>query len=220
MMVHTYQKYLPERSDPRKLTDRTFSKPFPKNHIISPLYMDFHSYKSIPKTDSHKTFYIYRDPRDIITSWYFSVKNSHPPIGKIPEHRKELHRLSVKEGIKYSINYLRSFGLFSAMASWQKASNTDSRILFIRFEDLIGEVSQLPTMTSIMSHSGIQMTQREIKEILDKYHFKKMRKKGGENHSPYRRGISGDWKNYFSEETMQVFAETFPGLISKLGYHH
>lgn len=36
--------------------------------------------------------------------------------------------------------------------------------------------------------------------------------------SHYRKGVAGDWRNYFTEEHRAFFKERYPGLVVKLGY--
>lgn len=114
LTVYGYQKSLPGRHDPRKITDRSFTEPLPKNAVISPLYIDFQNYTAIPKPKPSKAFFVMRDPRDIVVSWYFSSKYSHSLMGKLHRIREVLNNLSITDGILYSIEHLHDFGLFRA----------------------------------------------------------------------------------------------------------
>ncbi|MEL6223180.1 MAG: sulfotransferase, partial [Cyanobacteria bacterium J06627_8] len=60
-------------------------EPFPKNVIVSPLYTNFENFRKIPKVDDYRAFFVMRDPRDLVVSWYFSVRYSHPLINRIDE---------------------------------------------------------------------------------------------------------------------------------------
>lgn len=223
MTIHTYHRYIPG-GDNRKLTGRTFDKPFPENCILSPLYMDYKGYLSIPKPNCYSTFCIIRDPRDIIISWYFSVKYSHPLMGKIPQHREILDKIPLAEGLIYSIEYLKNYGLFEALQSWVSGSAYDPHIKLFRFEDLIDMERQVSLFTGLFSHCHIQLTGSEIKHLMEKYCFKEMQKKGQNNQSKnqaishYRKGAPGDWRNYFTGEVISAFKKNLGDLVKELGY--
>jgi hypothetical protein len=219
MALYTYQKNLPTKGDPRKLTERIFTEAMPENRIISPLYMDYHSYNSIPKPERYKTFFIFRDPRDVIVSWYFSVKHSHPLMGKIPEHRKALHKLSLTDGLIYCIEYLSGFGLFATLESWLDVPGKNPHVLNIRFEDMVNANKQFAVIAALFSHCRIELPKRKIKRLLNKYSFGQLRKKSKkEEVSHYRKGVPGDWKEHFDERVLASFNRLAGELITGLGY--
>src|SRR5207237_8776113 len=109
-----YQDDLPGKYDPRKLTQRRFDRAFPAATIATTIYSDFDGFASIPKPARYKAFFVMRDPRDVLISWYFSSKFSHPLMGDLGRVRADLHRLSEADGLLYCIDYLDEFGLFAA----------------------------------------------------------------------------------------------------------
>jgi hypothetical protein len=221
MTLYTYQKHLPTKGDPRKLTERIFEHPFPGNCIVSPLYMDYNSYDSIPKPGSYKTFCIIRDPRDIIVSWYFSVKYSHPLMGKIPRHREILHQLSLSRGLIYCIEYLHDFGLFDSLKSWINIPANDSHIKVFPFEDIVDVNRQFTVISELFSHCHISLDTNETRHLLHKYHFQQLQKKESgksTNISHYRKGVPGNWKEYFDEDVTKAFEKLAGKLVDELGY--
>lgn len=218
MPLYTYQKHLSTKGDPRKLTERIFDRPLPPNCIAGPLYMDYNSYDSIPKPGNYRTFCIIRDPRDIIVSWYFSVKYSHPLMGKIPQHRKILHQCSLSRGLIYCIEYLKDFGLFESLKSWIDLPENASHIKVFRFEDIVNPDRQLTVMTELFSHCGIPLDTDETKSLLDKYHFKRLQEKKNGKVSHYRKGTPGDWKEHFDEKVTGAFEKLAGNLVNELGY--
>jgi len=224
LSIHTYYRLLPDNTDPRILTERFFDQPFPENCILSPLYMDYNSYLSIPKPASFRTIAIIRDPRDIVISWYFSVRYSHPLMGKIPKHREILNEISLEEGLIYSIEYLKSYGLFAAMQAWVSGPVQDPHVVLFRFEDLINKELQYYRLSDLFAHCEFQMNEREIKNLMTKYSLdemqKKAKKKQSENKgiSHYRKGIAGDWKNYFTIKVHSAFMHHLGNLVTELGY--
>jgi len=204
------------QNKPTKFTDS-----LPQNTIVSPLYIDFKNFIAIPKPEDYKAFFITRDPRDIMISWYFSVKYSHKVVGRIAEHRQVLTTIPTKDGLTYTIDYLQEYGLFDALRSWTGAPIQDSNIVVVRFEDLTSS-DNLQVFKGLFLHCDIQIPETELLSILQEYSFNKLsggRKRGDENKSDhYRKGVPGDWKNYFDDAVVAKFKETTGNLVVQLGF--
>ena len=219
LQIHTYQITMPGSFDPRKLTERTFDKPFPLNTIISPLYIDYDNYRNIPKPENHRTFFIMRDPRDIVVSWYYSTKYSHALMGQIAEYRDKFNKMDLNEGMEIAIDYLAGFGIFDALRSWSK-SDKDPMVLVVKYEDLIGNNSK-GAFLNIFEHCKINLKKEELRKLVEDYSFKSMseREPGQEDKKSHlRKGISGDWKNYFTEELKMFFKHKTGNLVEAISY--
>jgi hypothetical protein len=197
--------------------------PPPVNKIISPLYIGLEDFLKIPKPLKYKAFFVMRDPRDIVISWYFSAKYSHrkyPPIKKI---RKILQTMNDEEAILYLCKtvFKGSLPLYRAMGNWYLHRKENERIIVLRYEELIGE-KKIDTFKRLMAHLDMTFTEKDIEHLLEKYHFERFsrgRAAGVENiKSHYRKGVSGDWKNYFSEEHKKIFKEEHGQLLIDLNY--
>ena len=217
--IHTYQTTMPGGFDSRILTERTFDKPFPNNTIISPLYITYENYRNIPKSENHRTFFIMRDPRDIVVSWYYSVKYSHADLRQIAEFREKFNQDKFSVGMKHAIEYLNNFGIFEALGSWQE-SKSDPRGLVVKYEDLIDGNSK-ETFSKLFDHCQIDLTEKELMELIEEYSFKNMskRKPGQEDKKSHlRKGISGDWKNNFEDDVKMFFKQKTGSLLNFIGY--
>lgn len=189
----------------------------PPNRIGLSLYFPYKRYLKMPKPDAHRTFFIYRDPRDLLVSSYFSTRDSHTPMGDVLEVRAALRDRSKKDGMLYLIEHLTKKGMFNTVRSWVEAPPSET-IRLIRYEDLTGE-NQLAEMDALMRHCGFAVPRPELTELLDKYSFSRMndRKKAGEI-SHYRKGRSGDWQNHFDDDIEHAFQQATGNLLSILGY--
>jgi Sulfotransferase domain len=215
-----YQSHLPDRRDSRDIKDRTFAEPFPAGTIITPLYVSFDNFQALPKPEIYKAFFIQRDPRDIVVSWYFSMKYSHDLSGNVSHLRKALSTLSVDDGISYAMEHLHRSGHFDAVASWINASKRNSNVVVIRFEDMIGSAS-LYVFDALFRHCDICMPPKVLEGLLAKYSFEALagRKPGEEKQEAhYRKGVHGDWKNYFDDALAKRFQELTDDLPWRLGY--
>lgn len=215
----TYQASLEGRYDARRLTERRFTEPFPRETIVTPLYIDFDNFLAIPKPGAYRAFFVMRDPRDIVVSWYFSAKTSHAEVGGIGRIRQELGTLSTADGIRYALRHMQDRGHFTALDSWREAEQRDPDSVVVRFEDLTSGGSG--ALCRMLAHCDVQMPPGEIERLSREYSFERLsgRRRGEEDEAAhYRKGIAGDWKNHFDDRLRADFETVAPGLVDRLGY--
>src|SRR5438034_159848 len=126
----------------------------------------------------------------------------------------------LSDPIFYVMEHLDSSGQFQALASWIDVSRTDPNALVIRFEDLTGSTS-VEVFEDLFRHCDIHVPQKILRRLLTKYSFEALagRKRGEERKEEhYRKGISGDWKNYLSDALARRFEELAGNAVSRLGY--
>lgn len=187
---------------------------FPVNSIVTHLYIDYETYVKIPKPSNYLTFFVNRDPRDAVVSWYFSAKYSHSLVHPIPDMRGHLEKMDRTFGFKYVIDKLIEFGYFDSQQSW-----IDSGEKIFQYELLSKDYSVF--LRELFQFLNIQLSDRNFHSICRRYKFERLvkRKKGVENkYSHYRKGILGDWKNYFNSEIENHFYEKTNSLVNILGY--
>jgi len=162
-----------------------------------------------------------RDPRDIIVSAYFSNKQSHPLMGpKMAQIRKMLNSISITDGLIYMIQQRDDDGHFAALRSWVDSSKRDEDILLLKFEDLIGP-ERFQFFRELFLHCDIRMPEEKLSQLLQDYSFEQLsrRKRGEEDPSAhYRKGVAGDWKNYFNNAIITRFKGITGDLVAHLGY--
>ncbi|MBW2991752.1 sulfotransferase domain-containing protein [Candidatus Woesearchaeota archaeon] len=201
------------------LKEASFSRPFPKNVIATHLYIDYPTYLSIPKPKHYKAFVIIRDPRDCVVSWYFSAKKSHTMVTVIPKFRREMKNLGFDEGMKYIIDRLEELGSFDAQRSWLEAQDKRNIKIF-RYEDLADD--NLNFLKQLFNYLEIRIPEKEIIKLYNKYRFDRLaggRKQGEEDNAHhFRKGVPGDWKNYFNKSVEKYFYEKTNDLLDVLGY--
>ena len=194
---------------------------FPKRTIAGSLHINFENFLAISKPEHYKAFFVTRDPRDIVVSWYFSSKYSHVLSEKVAKNRQKLNELSLEEGLLYSIENLSNFGLFKALYSWIKAPGQDENILIFKFEDLTS-ANNFSAFKTLFQHCDVRIPDKVLSQLLQDYSFEKLtgRKQGQENKSSHlRKGLVGDWKNYFNDEILERFYEVTGKLTKQLDYH-
>ncbi|MGF1492739.1 MAG: tetratricopeptide repeat protein [Microcoleaceae cyanobacterium] len=196
------------------------SRIIPQRSIVTGTFaVSYQEFQALEKPENYRAFFVMRDPRDIVVSAYFSNRYSHKLMDHIAETRKVLESLPVAEGIIYTINTLK--GVFSILRSWIRESKNDPNILLLRYEDLTGERS-FQAFQALFEHCDVQIPDETVNQVLADYSFDKLsqgRQQGREDQkSHYRKGVSGDWKNYFDSNVRLRFEEAAGDLVGELGY--
>lgn len=188
--------------------------------ILTHLYIGYDTYRTIPKPARYKTFYVLRDPRDIVVSWYYSAKISHGLVDPIPRMRKRLRELDFQAGMRFIIDELMDWDLFGCQRSWVEKAHEDPAVRIFRYEGLAADEHAF--LRGLFDYLGIPMDEQTFEQLYQRYAFERItkgRKKGQEDQtSHYRSGSSGDWRNKFNAEIYGYFRDKTGDLVECLGY--
>jgi hypothetical protein len=166
-----------------------------------------------------------RDPRDQTVSRMFHVRRDegHP-------WHKQFLGLDDDEALLACIEGRDDNALpgVRAMAeiseSWQAG---DPAAIIVRYEDLLEDPERI--MAKVFDKMGIPVTARLVRAIVTRNRFRrqtvgrrffqKSRESGeADAGSHYRKGISGDWKNYFQPQHKQRFKQLAGEILIAWGY--
>lgn len=174
-----------------------------------------HSYPVSEKLSNKIRFVsIYRDPRDVIASSIFYLGNIEQEKGG---WGPEFTKLSEQERIK---TFLRKAEFcISRLERWVRAP----AVCQVRYEDM--KKQPLKELKRVLQYLGIEEDERTIERAVIKNSFeaKSGRKAGEERKGSFlRKGISGDWKNYFDRDCIDKFKHEMEGrwnqLLVEMGY--
>ncbi len=221
LRTYAYAPRLPSDGKNRGYSGLRFSSPFPRRTMVSPLYIDHEGFSQIPKPEPWRAFFVPRDPRDVVVSWYFSATRSHPTRSNpsLQRTREELERMSQEEGLIFTIRRLQQYGLFDALRSWVEAGKAPE-VLIVRYEDLIGPEGE-QWWGRLLEHCDVPLDPVERRSLLDRYSFRSLsgREPGQEDPgSKLRKGVAGDWRNHFTPAVSEVFADATSDLAERIGY--
>jgi hypothetical protein len=217
-----YEMYFQRVFGTAECPDRTMTREFPytqpfRQRQVVGLYASYENYARIPKPENHKTFFVSRDPRDIVVSAYFASKRDAQNLNS-PHYRV---LTQPDDGIPWVIDKLEEMGLFSALGSWATIPQDDPQVLPLRFEDLIGP-RQFEVFKDLFGHCDIVMPDDVLERLLEDHSFRALsggRQPGEEDTtSHYRKGIAGDWRNYFTAEHIERFRAITDDLVALTGY--
>jgi hypothetical protein len=151
-------------------------------------------------------------------SWYFAARYSHGRIDPIPRLRRDLEKLSLEDGLKYSIDSLEEFGLFWAQKSWMEADEGRARIF--RYEDFSRDNRKF--LQDLLGYIDASLPEDVFAALYERHAFKQItggREAGVEDrHDHYRKGVAGDWRNYFDDSLRAYFRAATGDLLDVLGY--
>jgi hypothetical protein len=168
-----------------------------------------------------KGFHLIRDPRDCLISDYYSRKFSHSTNNKKMEAlRSKLLDLPMENGLLEMLKFQQTYGYIAQIQDWKIEAN--STILDITFEELVR--NEYKGIKKIFSFLEIDLENGVMEKIIKECSFAEItgREPGEEDQKRHRRkGISGDWKNYFSEDTplKKAIYEVLEPILLNLGYN-
>lgn len=151
----------------------------------------------VPHKGGH-VIYAIRDPRDVFVSYHYFMSSKNARImGRIRYFLLSI--LGKKRQIKWFLKQWEQH-----LDLW--APHTD---LFISYDQLLGQGSEY--LGEMLSRPPLSIDRVLSEEAFDQFSFEKMsggRKAGAEDpKSFFRKGISGDWQNYFSKDEADLFVD-------------
>lgn len=189
---------------------------FPAATFVPGVYLSYPAYASIPKPYSHRTVYVFRDPRDIVVSGYFASFGAHPDMLGLAERREKMSSMSVEEGLLYSLQ--ESAHHFRDMATWVDVA--DERVATWRLEDISADPEA--TVPKILAHCGVNLSDGELAQVLDETSREALQRQdlarrapGADSH--YRVTRQG-FRELFGAEHYEAVENVVPGLVERLGY--
>ena len=193
------------------------------NAIVSPLYVTCEQYEMLPDYKEARAFYVMRDPRDLLVSRYFAEKEIHNIMNEWQKQRREmLNDIGLSDGIKLMIEEISTDmkKYYYSMKEWATCGFGNVRT--VKSEDLIGG-DGVRYWSRLLGHLDIGVSDEAVQGLLAKYSFRSL--SGGREQGVgairahhYRKGISGDWKNYFNDAHRRAFKENAQDLLFCLGY--
>lgn len=200
-----------------------FHKRFPRRHFVPALFISHGQYEEIVKPPDHRTFYVTRDPRDIVVSWYFSMRDTHRLVGKVPQHRAVLRERSFEDGITYALETLAY--TFSFMRSWAYAAPRDPNVLVVKFEDVMADPRA--GLRVLFDHCRIPVSDALLDDLASDYTKDKMRERDearslltqrSTSSASHYRPEASSWQEAFTPEHRARFAAINGDLLDLLGY--
>ncbi|CAG5124238.1 unnamed protein product [Candidula unifasciata] len=181
MEFHKYIQDLDELPSPRILNNHQFFEVQPKDMLRKRV----------------KVAFIYRNPKDVVVSYYHHVKRLNDYYEYTGDFKSFLVRFA--EGL------LDNNSMFDYLKSWENGikENPDMNIYMVSYEDLQAE--PLPHLRRLSKFLGKDYNDTFLESLVKATSFDAMKRQKGDVISDssgsimYRKGkLFGDWKNYFT----------------------
>lgn len=163
-----------------------------------------------------KVVYIVRDGRDALVSYYHFYQDTRNFKGTFKEFYDVIQKSDIgtwKEHVAKAVRF---------------KEESPERILIVRYEDM--KLDTASVLRQVVDFLGMENINEElIKSSVEASHFDRLRakqeKKGGilingKNVNFFRKGQSGNWGTYFSEELLNHFYEENGDLLSRWKYDY
>lgn len=209
--------------------------PFPQ-HPRLPLAMTcvvHNHWKFDPKLQ--RVFYLYRDGRDVLTSYYFYRMRGIAQKPESPFYQKMHRRYQAAFGkgfdpadikrhlpafIELEMNHPRGARQNWAdhVRGWYDPAR--DHIAYLSYEDLLA-TPQTTLARCLERITGEPTDLARLDRAIERYDFAAMtgRKPGQEDTGSFmRKGIAGDWKNHFTREAGEVFDRYAGDVLITLNY--
>ena len=187
--------------------------PFPRNERISREQSILHAHYQYKK-QFYRPLHILRDGRDVmISAYHYFLLNDDVSVSTKTLWRKKMGDVDFHNVSDNLPRFLHVFHLNFKVAfrpvQWGDYVTrylSAPNVLTLRYEELLE--SPVEALGKAVYWLDIHIDEDQIREAIEKYTFvRQTGRQRGENApaSFMRKGISGDWKNYFSREASEVF---------------
>lgn len=201
---------------PQRLHQEHLSTAVPAGTYVPGVHMTWDEFRAWPKRGTWRAIYMFRDPRELFVSGYFSAVGVHRPMPQVEPFRDHLRTLPVSEGLLESIRY--GAHRIAEMGTWVDVEHPD--VLKMRLEDV--EADPETWIPKMLEHIGVSLSPVEMAAVLTDVSRDSMqardlalRPTGSESH--YRVHRQG-YRDLFGPEHVAACEAASPGLTQRLGY--
>ncbi|HDL08659.1 MAG TPA: hypothetical protein ENG35_07990 [Desulfobacteraceae bacterium] len=199
--------------------DRAKPEGFPPKTAVTGMFISYNNFQKMKKPENYSAFFVIRDPRELVVSWYLSTRYTHVKNPGVESLRKHMAGMTDKEGVMFSIEHWRSTYLFNLLLEWKQAENIDKRIKIFSFEDLTGDNSFF-VLKKVFSHCRIAIPDNKLESVYESHLPQNIvSDKKFNKYSFALRKNNLKWPDYFDNEVKDHFINNAPTLVEDLGYH-
>jgi hypothetical protein len=189
--------------------------PYPRNKVphFEKSVLHGHHYYS---PSFNKPVCMIRDGRDALVSYYHHMYFGNAVL---PPHIFEKYKQNapfnnfenIKENMPAYIEYMftkyRQAGHLFTWSGFVNSYLDKPDVIYVKYEDLL--LNSYTTLElSIKQLGNCNVDNEQLQKTIEKYSFQNQTKRqpGEENKKEFlRKGIAGDWKNYFTKESCELF---------------
>jgi hypothetical protein len=173
------------------------------------MYGPLRNYVPFPDLEDYKIVLVLRDPRDVLTSQYFSIKNSHPLMTpELIKRHKAAQSATIDEHVLGQADrFVNTYNAYLDHVIGKK------NVLFIKYETLISDFRNCLEM--IDKHCELDLSPEQL-ILLDRTEKFKIKEEDQKSH--VRKVSAGDHKEKLKPETIRILNEKFGPILKNLDY--
>ncbi|RME42934.1 MAG: hypothetical protein D6791_16645 [Chloroflexi bacterium] len=178
---------------------------------------------AILRSNHIKVIVTLRDPRDQTVSRMFHLRRDpntpwYEKMNSLDDYEALMACIEGRPGLPSALDRIK------LTQSWLQS---DADVLCVRYEDMVADTAAI--LKQMLVFLGIRAQDRLVQAIVTRNRFERLtigrriwrpaRQPGQENGgSHFRKGIVGDWKNYFHEAHVERFKQVAGEALIELGY--
>lgn len=191
------------------------------NHIFQPrgyLYSAFGGMvEGIPNRDDYYLVLVVRDPRDILTSSYFSIRYSHP----LPRGKNKIESFNKKRYFAQNVD-IDEYVLVKSDSVYQTyqryvdllVNKANHNVYITKYENM---VANFPVwLDGLLNHCNLKITSELRQELISEAHRSQMKTEDITNHR--RQVIPGDYQRKLKSQTIIQLNSSFSNILSLFEY--
>lgn len=170
--------------------------------------------------DIHNTTIVFRDPRDVLVSYYYydcNVLNNDVP--NIIGYDGKFSTASFEKYVKLRVENPTAIYPYFTYLSFYESWMVNEHDKFVRYEDFKDDTYLC--LKKLCENNGYNIGSEKLIEVINKHDFNKVAKRKPGDADPKshkRKGIVGDWKNHFNQELNEYVYDKWEKMFSTLGY--
>jgi len=168
----------------------------------------------LPELNRRKVVFLLRDPRDVLTSLYFSVSISHqaPKNPQLQEAFQNRRQKSIAQGIDCFVRK-KAPPLLAVYQRYCQLLQANPNFLLLRYEDMVGDFGTF--LDRVINYWGLSVDAEFRNRFLALADFDVQ---GEDVHSHKRQVKPGDHRRKLAPETIGWLIEQFSAVLDQLGY--
>jgi hypothetical protein len=173
------------------------------------VYGPLRFYLPVPELEKYPVVLLLRDPRDVLTSQYYSIRATHPLITKkLIERRKIALKSTVDEHVRSQTpRFVQTYNEYIENVLGKP------NVLFLKYEDMVNDFGAF--IEKINAHCKLNLTPEQILKLDRTKTFETQ----GEDRSQHKRKvIPGDHKEKLQPETIEWLNKEFDDILKTLNY--
>lgn len=167
------------------------------------------------RSEYPRVIYIVRDGRDVAVSYYFHMRS----------------RKRIPDGMSFE-DYVRAFNAdqLDPFSTWSDhvhswLDHAPGKFLLLRYEDMKADTQT--QFLRCLEFAGLPIDMERVNFTIEACDFQNLKKREQDwykqtgkvpMHPFFRKGTSGQWQEYFTDEMMEIFLARHGSALERMGY--